>query len=135
MEFKRIMPVNSVICRFLFGFFLLIILMFGMIFSAHAAAILYAMPTATGLADCSGWTNACTLQTALTQAVTGDEIWVATGVHYPGTTREESFSMNNGVTVYGGIAGIEPQRDQRDWQANLTVLSRYVDLNDVNEDF
>lgn len=46
--------------------------------------ILYAAPTAQGSGDCSSWTNACALQTALAQAVSGDEIWVKAGVHYPG---------------------------------------------------
>jgi hypothetical protein len=40
----------------------------------HAASIRYAAPTAQGSGDCSSWSNACTLQTALTTAVSGDQI-------------------------------------------------------------
>jgi hypothetical protein len=45
--------------------------------SAHAAGVRYAKPAASGAGDCSSWANACTLQTALTGAVSGDEIWTA----------------------------------------------------------
>ncbi|MGC8877795.1 MAG: hypothetical protein ACP5R2_01045 [Anaerolineae bacterium] len=45
---------------------------------AHAdPGILYAAPTAQGKGDCSDWDNVCTLQDALTNAKSGDEIWVA----------------------------------------------------------
>jgi len=40
----------------------------------YAASIRYAAPTAQGSGDCSSWSNACTLQTALTTAVSGDQI-------------------------------------------------------------
>jgi len=45
--------------------------------------ILYAAPMAQGSGDCSSWDNACTLQTALANAESGDEIWVKMGVYYP----------------------------------------------------
>lgn len=44
--------------------------------------VLYAAPTAQGSNNCSSWANACTLQTALAQAVSGDEIWVKAGVSF-----------------------------------------------------
>ena len=40
--------------------------------AAHAAGMLYVKPAASGTGDCSNWTNACTLQAALTGAVSGD---------------------------------------------------------------
>jgi len=40
----------------------------------YAASIRYAAPTDQGSGDCSSWSNACTLQTALTTAVGGDQI-------------------------------------------------------------
>ncbi|MGB9740118.1 choice-of-anchor Q domain-containing protein, partial [Chloroflexus sp.] len=98
--------------------------------------VLYAAPTAQGSGDCSGWPNACTLQTALAQAVSGDEIWVQAGVHYPGAAgnRTATFTLKSGVAVYGGFAGTESNRDERDWQANLTILSGDIDQNDINTD-
>ncbi len=99
--------------------------------------VLYAAPTAQGSGNCSSWANACTLQTALTQAISGDEIWVKAGVHYPTDNpadRTATFQLKNGVALYGGFAGTETQRDQRDWQANLTILSGDIDQNDINTD-
>lgn len=104
--------------------------------------VLYAAPTAQGSGDCSSWANACTLQTALTNAISGDEIWVKAGVHYPGAAgnRTATFQLKNGVALYGGFAGTETSRDQRDWQANVTILSGDIDKNDnhggdyINED-
>ena len=92
---------------------------------ARAAGVLYAKPAATGTGDCSSWANACDLQTALTSAASGDEIWVAAGTHKPtsGTDRTISFQLKSGVTVYGGFAGTETARSQRDFETHLTILS------------
>lgn len=100
--------------------------------AAPQAAIRYAAPSTVGSGDCSSWTNACTLQTALTQAISGDEIWVKAGVHYPGAAgnRDATFQLKNGVAVYGGFAGTETARDQRNWQTNVTILSGDIDQND-----
>jgi len=98
--------------------------------------VLYAAPTPQGSGNCSSWANACTLQTALTNAVSGDEIWVKAGVHYPGAAgnREATFTLKNGVALYGGFAGTETDRSQRNWQTNLTILSGDIDRNDINTD-
>lgn len=96
--------------------------------------ILYVAPTAQGDGDCSSWLNACTLQTALQNAVSGDEIWVKAGVYYPGTSRNSSFVLKSGVALYGGFQGTESQRSERDWNAHPTILSGDIDQNDINED-
>lgn len=71
------------------------------------------------------------LQTALALAQAGDEIWVRAGVYVPSQAGDatSSFHMLPGVAIYGGFNGTETQRHQRDWQANLTILS-----GDVNQD-
>jgi len=99
--------------------------------------VLYAAPVAVGSGNCSSWDNACTLQTALANAISGDEIWVKMGVHYPGAAgqREATFTLKNSVALYGGFAGTETSRDQRDWQANLTVLSGDIDQNDLTDPY
>jgi hypothetical protein len=96
-----------------------------------ASSVLYAAPTATGSADCSSWANACTLQTALTNATSGNQIWVRQGVHRPGSNQTDTFTLKNGVAVYGGFAGTETSLNQRDWQTNVTVLSGDIDQNDI----
>lgn len=100
------------------------------------AAIRYAAPIAQGSGDCSSWGNACTLQTALTGAVSGDEIWVKAGVHYPGTAgnRDATFELKSGVAIYGGFAGTETARNQRNPRVNQTILSGDIDQNDTNTD-
>ena len=66
------------------------------------------------------WATAyTTLQGALDEATSSDEIWVAEGVYTPTNTagRDASFPLKNGVALYGGFAATETQRTQRDWTA------------------
>ena len=75
--------------------------------------------------DCGAWADACSLQTALA-AVAPAEIWVKEGVHKPTEQAGDvykHFSRTAVLGVYGGFAGIESARDQRDWKLNLTILS------------
>ncbi|MBU0493555.1 MAG: DUF11 domain-containing protein [Chloroflexi bacterium] len=97
--------------------------------------VLYVAPTTSGSGDCSSWANAGILQTALTNAVSGDEIWAKVGVHYPGAAgdRTATFTLKNGVALYGGFAGWESELGQRDWTANITVLSGDIDQNDLTD--
>ncbi len=115
---------------------MLVFLLLGVQSTQAQGSVLYAAPETQGTGDCSSWDNACTLQTALAQAASGDEIWVKAGVYYPGGEGERtaSFALKNGVALYGGFAGTETSRDQRDWQANLTILSGDIDRNDINDD-
>ena len=89
--------------------------------SSAADSVLYAKPGATGL--CTSWTNACSLQYALASSTAGEEIWVAEGTHKPGASRTDTFQLVNGVGVYGGFAGTETSRDERDWTLHDTILS------------
>ncbi|MCX6035697.1 MAG: right-handed parallel beta-helix repeat-containing protein [Chloroflexi bacterium] len=101
--------------------------------AAHAAGIRYAKPAASGTGDCSSWANACTLQTALTGAVSDDEIWAAAGTYTPGTLRIDTFQLIDGVALYGGFAGTEIARDLRNPAVNVTTLSG--DLNGDDDGF
>ncbi len=102
--------------------------------TVHAdPGVLYAAPTAQGNGDCSSWEHACPLQIAMAGAVSGDEIWVRAGVHYPGSSRTDTFALKSSVALYGGFAGTEISRDQRNWQTNVTVLSGDIDQNDLTD--
>lgn len=86
-------------------------------------SIIYVNQQATG-GDGTSWQNAYqTLASALAKASTGDEIWVAGGTYVPGTARSDSFAIQQGVSIYGGFAGTEANRSDRDFTQNLTILS------------
>jgi hypothetical protein len=89
-----------------------------------AVTILYVEYAASG--DCSSWSNACSLNTAVTNAVSGTEIWVPAGIYnLSGGGRERELQMKNGVAIYGGFDGTETSRDQRnpDPATNGTIIS------------
>jgi hypothetical protein len=75
--------------------------------------------------DPLGLMHTMNLQDALTNAVAGQQIWVAQGVYKPtlGVSRSESFFLKHDVPVYGGFVGNETSIDQRDYQVNFTYLS------------
>ncbi|RPI86649.1 MAG: hypothetical protein EHM40_23555, partial [Chloroflexi bacterium] len=99
--------------------------------------IYYVKVDAGGANNGSSWTDAYRdLQSALAAASYGDEIWVAAGTYKPtaGTDRTVSFNLKNGVAIYGGFAGTETSRTQRDFETNLTVLSGDIGTADDNTD-
>lgn len=74
----------------------------------------------------SSWEKAYgDLQHALRSAKPGSEIWVAAGKYLPtkGADRAISFHIPSDVVLYGGFAGFETDLSQRNWEANLTILS------------
>jgi len=85
---------------------------------------------------CTSWADACPdLRGVLIEALNGDEVWVAAGTYTPGSApRSLTFELKDGVGVYGGFAGTETDREQRDPAANLSLLSGDLDdsgsLND-----
>ena len=77
------------------------------------------------------------LDDALAKATSGDEIWIAAGTYKPTqlikTSKKNSrhFPLKNGVSIYGGFAGTEKNKEERmkveDGEAydyvNTTILS------------
>lgn len=94
--------------RQIFVFLLaLSLILAGKIPAAHAdARILYATPQAIGTGSFSSWGNSCTLQTALTNALSGDQIWASAGRHTPGPLGSppgSTFQLKDGVSVYDAL--------------------------------
>jgi len=90
--------------------------------NARAGSIIY-VNQGVSSGDGSSWAQAfADIQQALAAAQEGDEIWVAAGCYVPGALRTSTFQLKPGVALYGGFAGAETGRDQRDWSANGSVL-------------
>ncbi|MCK4773648.1 MAG: FG-GAP repeat protein, partial [Candidatus Krumholzibacteria bacterium] len=103
--------------------------------------IVYVDAAATGLGNGSSWTDAFTdLQLALSMAQSCTcvtEIWIAGGTYKPttsGSDRNATFQLMNGVAIYGGFAGTETTLGERDWVANVTVLSGDIGVSGVTTD-
>lgn len=90
------------------------------------AAVIRVKANAPGYNAGTSWEFAFTnLQQALEWAQPGDELWVARGTYRPLETETTCgvFRVSDGKTVYGGFAGTETTREQRDWQLNPTILT------------
>jgi hypothetical protein len=103
--------------------------------------LIYVDRTATsGGDDGTSWTDAYTsLQTALVDVNSNcvpAEVWVAEGTYRPagpGGARSDSFVLTENVKIYGGFAGGETSRSERNSNpvTNGTVLSGDLDSNDI----
>ena len=108
--------------------------------SACTGARQYVTVSGAGIQSGLDWANACDatqLQSVINRSCSGTEIWVAAGTYKPtveigGTgPRYMSFFLQEGVAVYGGFAGTETLRSQRNPATNLTILSADLTDNDV----
>lgn len=85
----------------------------------------------SGTTEASGtsWSDALDLETATQRAVSGDQIWVATGTYLPTTSsnRNASFRIAAGVALFGGFAGNETSPAQR------SATSRSVLSGDIGQ--
>ncbi len=115
-----------------------------LLFGRLGAAVHFVNANATGANTGASWADARKeLATALDAAVPGDEVWVAKGIYRPdydtstGThtgNRTLRFTVKDGVSVFGGFAGGEASRSQRDLTANRTILSGDIGTPGVNTD-
>jgi hypothetical protein len=103
--------------------------------------IIYVDVDANSWGDGSSWDLAFNnIKKALNAAVLGDEIWVASGTYIPSTSyggvgdRFKTFKLKEGVAIYGGFSGIETDRDARDWEQYITILSGDIGIPGHNSD-
>jgi hypothetical protein len=92
--------------------------------------IAYVDASATGLNSGASWKNAYTnLVMAINLTPATSELWVAKGTYFPvlsdtSLARANTFALvSNGAPLYGGFAGTETLRSQRNWRINETILS------------
>jgi hypothetical protein len=114
--------------------------------ASTASAQLFVNASVAG-GDQSGtsWTNAMpSLQDAIAEAVGAGvtELWVAAGTYRPDDgmaqipgNRSAIFELQNELSIYGGFIGTEVFLDQRDFVANVTILSGDLSDNDVGDLF
>ena len=90
-----------------------------------AGTVYFVNATASGGSGLTWGTAFNNLQTALSVATAGDEIWVAKGTYKPttNTQRTISFALKTDVSLFGGFTGNESAKEQRNWIANATILS------------
>lgn len=96
-------------------------------------SVIFVDDSAAGANTGTSWQNAFVdLQSALAVAGASSRIWVAEGTYTPSDTdATASFVLSSGVKLYGGFAGWETLRDQRDWELHPTVLSGDIGRDDV----
>lgn len=84
---------------------------------------IYVKSGASGNNDGTSWEDAFTnLQQAINSSLHGDEIWVAAGTYQP--AEGQSFSMKEGVKIYGGFPNDNETADMsdRNWAQYQTIL-------------
>lgn len=94
---------------------------------------IFAIAGGAGASTGLNWDDAFDLQTALMYARSGDQIWLRQGVYTPTNDldRFKSFQIKPNVSLYGGFAGNETEREQRNSQQHVTILSGDLRHNDA----
>jgi subtilisin family serine protease len=83
--------------------------------------VMHVRPDGNDDSDGSTWALAKkTIQAAVDASKRDQEIWVAGG------TYTENVEIGRGVALFGGFAGTETSRDQRNWKTNPTLLNGSV---------
>jgi hypothetical protein len=103
------------------------------------SCVIYVMETGDDDAAGSSWATAKeTIQAGLDTANSDGckEVWVASGVYKPTDTADRSASiyLKSGIDLYGGFAGGEWVREQRDPAVNETILSGNIGLSFQTDD-
>ena len=98
---------------------------------------IYVSATAAGSGNGQSWDNAAAdLGWAISMAsqlrqrgISMPDIWVSQGTYYGNTVSTNAFTLVEGIDMYGGFAGNEPEDydlSQRDFAAHATILdARY----------
>lgn len=112
--------------KYIFIFFLLLN------HSYSFSQITYVNQNANGENNGSSWENAFNDLDFAIENTNFGEIWVAQGTYIPSTDLEgnvpsneklKTFRLKKDVAIFGGFLGNETERDQRNWENNLTILS------------
>jgi len=95
----------------------------GFLVASGHAQVIYVNASALGGGNGSSWGSAFqSVQAAVNAASAGDEIWVAAGTYHETAVSNTHILLKDGVSLYGGFAGNESTRDQRNPTAHVTDL-------------
>lgn len=102
----------------------------------HVTNVVYVSENGSGLKDGSSWDNALDgnttmdngytkLACSLAEATPYTEYWLTDGTYTPCGDQDntKSFTLNEGVRIYGGFAGTENAIDERDPEHEATVFT------------
>jgi hypothetical protein len=117
------------------NFFAALILLLVIVGTA-SGDVIYVNDDAGGSNNGTSWADAYTdMQAALFSANSGDDIWVAAGTYKPGSSRDDSFQMKNGVTIYGGFPDTgDPNLSDRNPHLYETILSGDIGIEGLDSD-
>nr|WP_321406272.1 T9SS type A sorting domain-containing protein [uncultured Carboxylicivirga sp.] len=103
------------------------------------AGVIYVKPSI----ESTAWSNQSTIytniQSAITAAQAGDEIWLASGTYYvtEGTATSDQLLIEQSIGIYGGFSGTETSLTDRNWNLYPTIISGDIgvadDLSDNTE--
>ena len=99
----------------------------------------YVKQNGDGNFDGSSWNNAAVginLQTIINSSAIGDEVWVACGTYLPttGSNRTISFSMKEGVLIFGGFQGTETLLSERAFSCgSCSILSGEIGASGISD--
>jgi parallel beta-helix repeat protein len=100
--------------------------LFIVVFAFHtgaSAAIIRVHPNGNDAQSGESWALAKrSVQGAINAAAAYDEIWVAAGTYQEHIHNKVVDIAAVDVALYGGFDGAETSRNQRDWNANFTIL-------------
>lgn len=87
------------------------------------AAVIHVKPTGSDANSGASWAEAKrTIQAAIQTALSLDEVWVAAGTYQERISNKVVGNAAVDVALYGGFAGTETSREQRNWDANPTIV-------------
>jgi len=91
--------------------------------TAVESAIIRVKPTGSDGNSGLDWNHAkATVSAAIETATVGDEVWVAAGTYNERIRNKVSGELSVDVALYGGFAGTETSRGERNVAANATIL-------------
>jgi hypothetical protein len=105
----------------------------GVALKTYSPHVIHVTTTGDDAYDGSTWALAKrNLKSVMSSSKSGDHIWVASGTYT--FSSNETISLRNGVSVYGGFSGVETRLDQRGGTPTILSADRLGDDADTNGD-